>query len=212
MRGFAGLCGIGFAAIAGVLEFLVTACTASPLDMAAMDGNAAAAVGSPSGAMTPSEKGGHIGTIENQRMTDLRLPPSAARVPFEKLITRINWPRGQDGTDKSLFAYGPSAKKPTQGYSSQIIWWTVDLTRVAAVDVAINGKRVDNPRDAKQAHTAIYRLGGQPIPGYAGAEGFFNWTIWPAGNFEFDFTVYNDAGNVIGTMSHRITVARAPTS
>jgi hypothetical protein len=191
MRIFGVVCRIGFAAIAGTLGFLVAACTASPHHMAATDGMGSAGVGSVSGATAPSAMGGHLGTIENnRRMTNLQLPPSAPSVPFEKLVTRINWPRGRDGAEGSLAAYGPSAKNPTQGHSSQAIWWTVGLTNVAAVDVAINGKRVDNPRGAKQEHTAIYRLGGQAIPGYTGGEGHFNWTMWAAGDFKFDFTVY----------------------
>jgi hypothetical protein len=206
MRTFGGVQRIGFAAIAGALGLLVASCTASPHNMATMDGMGSADAGSVKRAAAPSRLGGHM------RMTDPRSAPPERGVPFEKLVTRITWARGQDGTDKSLFAYGPSTGNPTQGYSSQFIWWTVDLTKVAAVDVAINGRRVDNPRDAKQAHTTIYRLGGQPVPGYTGGEGYFNWKIWPAGDFKFDFTVYDDAGNVIGTMSHTITAAPAPTS
>ena len=135
---------------------------------------------------------------------------TADQVRFEKLVTKINWPIGRDGTGKSLFAYGPDAKNPTRSHSSEIVWWSVDLTKVAAVDVAINGKRVSNPRDARQAHTAIYRLGGQAIPGYRGGEGYFRWAIWPSGNFKFDFTVYDDAGNIIATKSHTIAVAPMP--
>jgi hypothetical protein len=211
MRTFGGVRRIGFPAIAGTLGFLVAAYSASPHDMAAMHGGGSTEAGSFSHPVAPSAI--HMGTMDTQTgTTDPHLPQSAPSVPFGKLVTRINWPRGRDGTERSLFAYGPSAKDPTQGYSAQVIWWTVDLTRVAAVDVSINGKRIDNPKDAKQSHTAIYRLGGQAIPGYTGGEGHFNWTIWPAGDFKFDFTVYDDAGNVIGTMSHRITVAPARTS
>ena len=135
---------------------------------------------------------------------------SAPSIPFAKLVTAVRWPRGRDGTDKSLIAYGPTAKNPYLVHSSQAISWIVDPTKVAAVDLAINGKRVDNPLDSKQPHTAIYRLGGQPIPAYTGREGYINWIIWPAGDFKFDFTVYDDAGNVIGTMSHTIKVAPMP--
>jgi hypothetical protein len=211
MRTFGGVRRIRFAAIAGALGFLVAAGTASPHDMAAIDGMGGSAdAGWVDHTMAPSGMGGMRMTENHMRMTDLRSPPPAS-VPFEKLVTRIYWAKGRDGTDKSLFANGPSAKNPKQGYSSQFISWTVDLTKVAAVDVAINGRRADNPRDAKQAHTAIYRLAGQAIPGYTGAEGYIKWRIWPAGDFKFDFTVYDDAGKVIGTMSHTIAVAPMPT-
>jgi hypothetical protein len=185
MRTRGGVRRIGYAAIAGAFGFLVAACTASSHNIATVDG---------------------MGSANPSFVTHATAPS----VPFDKLVMRISWPKGQDGTERSLFAYGPSAKNPKQDYGSQFIWWSVDLTKVAAVDVAINGKRVNNPRDVKQAHTAIYRLGGQSIPGYKGVEGYFEWTIWPAGDFTFDFTVYDDAGNVIGTMSHTITVAPMP--
>lgn len=210
MRTF-GVRRIGFAAIAGALGFLVAAGTASPNDIAALDGMGFADAGSVNHPMAAGGISTRRHMMENQvRMTDPHSPTFAANVPFEKLVTRMSWARGRDGTDKSLIAYGPTAKSPTLGHSSQVISWGVDLNKVAAVNVAINGKRVDNPRDAKQAHTAIYRLGGQSIPGYTGREGYFNWTIWPAGEFKFDFTVYDDAGNVIGTMSHTISVAPMP--
>lgn len=212
MRKFNGIRTFGVTAIAGGMGLLVAGGTALPNDVATTDGMGGSAdAGSVGHTTAPGEMSRRLRMTENHlQMTDLRSTPAPAGLPFEKLVTRIHWPRGKDGTDQSLFAYGPSAKNPEQAYSSQLIDWTVDINKVAAVDVTINGKRADNPRDAKQAHTAIYRLGGQPIPGYTGAEGYFKWRIWPKGNFKFDFTVYDDAGTVIGTMSRIVTVAPMP--
>jgi hypothetical protein len=204
---------IGFAAIAGGLGFFIEVSTVQPRQNAGSDAKGSPEDISPSHPFTPGTMGDTRSTLEAQnQLTNLVSSPAARSVPFERLVKQIAWPRGRDGTDKSLFAYGPSIKNPAQGYSSQFIWWSVDLTKVAAVDVTINGKRVDNPRDAQQPHTAIYRLGGHAIPGYTGSEGNFNWRIWPAGNFRFDFKVYDDAGKVIGTMSHTITVFPVPRS
>jgi hypothetical protein len=211
MRGIGGVHVPRFTVFAGALGFFSMVLITSANDTVAWNRLLFADAASVNDLPVAKGIGDQRRTVENHlRMCKSQSHTSKPNIPFDQLVTRIKWPHGRDGTDKTLIAYGPTVKNPVLGHSSQPVSWIVDVTNVAAVDVSINGKRIDNPTDAKQAHTAIYRLGGQSIPGYTGREGHFNWTVWPAGEFRFAFTVYDDAGNVIGTMSHRIRVAPMP--
>jgi hypothetical protein len=123
-----------------------------------------------------------------------------------------------------LTVYNPSGPFGPQQSGAQ---FTVDNTRVAAVNVYIDGAHVPNvvggivnPNGI--AWTALFRLGSQPIPGVSptyslmwNMDGSIATTQYgrmppsayvTAGVHTFQFLAYNDVGAVINTQVRTVTV------
>lgn len=95
----------------------------------------------------------------------------------------------------------------TSGSSFNTIWWTVDAN-VASVDLqdslTNNNAIFSDPQDSKQIHTAIYRLGGFPIPN--APTGYVSWKRNVAGTHVFTFTAYDDNGKIIDVVTKSLVV------
>ena len=102
---------------------------------------------------------------------------------------------------------------PVTPNSTINVWWDVQPSTpngtsalVAWVDVTDNGKKVPNYLDPTAPHTAIYRLGGQPIPNMKTYMGNFFWTT-VTGPHQFIFTAGNDLDQAVDTEPRQVAVS-----
>jgi hypothetical protein len=101
---------------------------------------------------------------------------------------------------------------PNPPGSSQWPFWTVQPANsdgssavVAYVNVTINGVLQPSYKGGHTGHTFDYRLGGQPIPGVVAGNGTFNWIVGPSGTYNFTFSAYNDAGQLLQSVPKQIS-------
>lgn len=83
--------------------------------------------------------------------------------------------------------------------SGMTVWWTVDSSKVAAVDFVDSlqngGAHASNPNDPNAKHTSIHRIGGQAIP--TPVTGQIDWKTAPAGDHNIALIAYDDSDQEI---------------